>query len=52
MELGLKGKVAVVRGAGRGIGREIALGLAREGAQAYGTSVAWGYLCGLDALPG
>ena len=31
MELGLRGKVALVTGANRGIGLAIALGLAREG---------------------
>jgi 3-oxoacyl-[acyl-carrier protein] reductase len=32
MDLGLNGKIALVTGAGRGVGREIALGLAAEGA--------------------
>ena len=34
MDLGLKGKVAMVSGASRGIGRAIALGLAAEGCRA------------------
>ena len=33
MDLGLEGKVALVDGASRGIGRTIALGLAGEGAR-------------------
>ncbi len=34
MQLSVSGKVALVTGASRGIGREIALGYAREGAYA------------------
>lgn len=33
MDLGLKGRVAIVSGASRGMGKEIALGLAQEGAK-------------------
>ena len=31
MDLGLKGKIAIVTGASRGIGRECAIALAKEG---------------------
>src|SRR5215813_1368246 len=39
MEIDLRGKVAIVTGAGRGIGREIAATLAREGATTVVTDV-------------
>jgi 3-oxoacyl-[acyl-carrier protein] reductase len=32
MDLGLSGRVAIVAGASKGLGRSIAVGLAREGA--------------------
>jgi len=35
----LKGKVAIVTGAGHGIGREIALSLARNGAEVVVTDI-------------
>ncbi|MCW4002492.1 MAG: SDR family NAD(P)-dependent oxidoreductase [Candidatus Bathyarchaeota archaeon] len=35
----LKGKIAIVTGAGKGIGREIALALARNGAEVVVTDV-------------
>ncbi|MEE9256443.1 MAG: SDR family oxidoreductase, partial [bacterium] len=38
MDLGLKGKRAIVTGASRGIGREVALELAREGARVCATA--------------
>ena len=44
MKLGLEGKVALVTGAGRDIGREIALTLGREGA-----AVAVNYMSSKDA---
>ena len=43
MELGLEGRAAIVTGASRGIGREIALGLAAEGARVL--------LCARDRAP-
>jgi len=39
MNLGLAGKVAVVTGAARGLGKEIALGLASEGASVAATDI-------------
>ena len=38
MDLGLKGKIAVITGAGRGLGRNIASNLAKEGARIVGIS--------------
>ena len=47
MELGLKGKVAIVTGASRGIGRSIALALAQEGCDIVATARDAGALDGL-----
>ena len=38
IEINLRGKSAVVTGAGKGIGREICLALARAGADIFGVS--------------
>ncbi len=38
MDLGLKGKIAIVTGASRGIGRECAIALAKEGARVCATA--------------
>ncbi|MBT5663994.1 MAG: SDR family NAD(P)-dependent oxidoreductase, partial [Rhodospirillaceae bacterium] len=38
MDFGLKGKTAIVGGGSRGIGKQIALGLAREGVNVAITS--------------
>lgn len=44
MNIDLNGKVAIVTGAGRGIGREIALTLAREGVKTVVTDINQGHL--------
>lgn len=49
MLIDLRDKVAIVTGAGRGIGREIALTLAREGAKTIGTDVDQDNLADLGA---
>src|SRR5690348_576043 len=51
MDLGLQGKAAIVTGASRGIGRAIALGLAREGADVLAVARSANLLEELAATP-